>query len=993
MRFVFTLVLILYFDFSFSQKIDGFINPVIKGLSERLNVTQHTDGNYLINGHFSFYNEISCGSLIKVSSSGSLVSGFQKVFTDKEVEQVAVLPSGKILIRGQFKYLNGEEVAQVVLLNEDGSKDNSFNLDKEAIISSLVIQSSGKILVAISINPPYYNSIVKRLNTDGSVDESFVSTLPAFYVDKMIGGPDDNTYVLQQGKIYRLLPDGTKDDTFNSTIGTYPSNILALAVQPDSKIVASVYEVTSLDPYTTVNTLKKLNSDGTLDDTFSAETTDRISQILIRQSGKMIIAGELFSYASTPGNLFELNADGSFNRVILTVDLNLIFNLYEDADENIFITGPFKTVEEGLEANFIVKINSDYTIDETFKVPVSTINSPMGSPVMAYQDDGKVLIGGGFSFLGVNSDHSKLIRILPDGNLDTSFDAQLSKDQNNITNPTVNALAIQSDGKILVGGSRILQNSSVAFVRLTATGEIDDSFQIGSGPALSNGFMPFVSFTRIVDSKIYVIGGFDQFNGQPCRSFVILDMDGKVIGPENIGIQPGFYLQDFDMQSDGKVILLGNFPISGGGSRNIIRLNTDGSFDDAFNLNTTGNINDMEVDGLNNIWIAGNYLNNDQNRILLKFTPDGQLSETSPSIEDFTNETSSLNIGLVKEVPNGVALIGRFETYKGNAVDNFLLVDNNSIQIPLENKLDRETEIYGGEYANDVLNIFGFLGMDENNNVNTMAKVFFTTIGDISSYSVKAASDSTATLSWTGSFQGATEITIEKSTPDDLHYELIETVTPDKQSYQAKQLEEVTPYYFRITGRNGDLSSNSFQDHTTTLIIPEIALSATDVSTTSFTANWKYIEGTDSVQFQLSPDDFTTYVKGYQGLTLKTASKSIVNLKDNQIYQYRIKRFRNGVSSDFSNSIAVNVILGIENQSTQLKVYPNPVNDYLTLNLPDNVNDAKLKLYSMKGELLGENEVPENRPFQIDVRSLPTGLYLLKINFSGNINQVKFIKQ
>src|SRR5882762_2109802 len=62
---------------------------------------------------------------------------------------------------------------------------------------------------------------------------------------------------------------------------------------------------------------------------------------------------------------------------------------------------------------------------------------------LAVQADGKILVGGFFTFIGGQT-RNNIARLNPDGSLHTSFDPN--------ANHIVTALAVQADGKILVGG-------------------------------------------------------------------------------------------------------------------------------------------------------------------------------------------------------------------------------------------------------------------------------------------------------------------------------------------------------------------------------------------------------------------------------------------------------------------------------------------------------------------------------------------------------------
>src|SRR3984893_7670066 len=68
--------------------------------------------------------------------------------------------------------------------------------------------------------------------------------------------------------------------------------------------------------------------------------------------------------------------------------------------------------------------------------------------VVVVQPDGKILLGGDFTTLspngGVAVTRNRIARLNPDGTLDTAFNPN--------ANSSVTSIAVQADGKILVGG-------------------------------------------------------------------------------------------------------------------------------------------------------------------------------------------------------------------------------------------------------------------------------------------------------------------------------------------------------------------------------------------------------------------------------------------------------------------------------------------------------------------------------------------------------------
>ncbi len=90
---------------------------------------------------------------------------------------------------------------------------------------------------------------------------------------------------------------------------------------------------------------------------------------------------------------------------------------------------------------------------------------------VAVQSDGKVLIGGTFTTYNGTS-RGYVARLNSDGSLDTAFATGAG------ANSQVNSVAVQSDGKILIGGDFTTYNgtSRVRVARLNSDGSLDTGF-------------------------------------------------------------------------------------------------------------------------------------------------------------------------------------------------------------------------------------------------------------------------------------------------------------------------------------------------------------------------------------------------------------------------------------------------------------------------------------------------------------------------------------
>ncbi|HAM97331.1 MAG TPA: hypothetical protein DCQ26_01865 [Marinilabiliales bacterium] len=115
-----------------------------------------------------------------------------------------------------------------------------------------------------------------------------------------------------------------------------------------------------------------------------------------------------------------------------------------------------------------------------------------------------------------------------------------------------------------------------------------------------------------------------------------------------------------------------------------------------------------------------------------------------------------------------------------------------------------------------------------------------------------------------------------------------------------------TTYYYRIRAVKNTLqSANSNVVTILTLPLAPQANAATNVTPTSFTANWNSVSGTVS-NYRLdvsTSSSFASYVSGYQNLSVSGTSKSITGLSSSYTYYYRVRAANSTGSSTNSNII------------------------------------------------------------------------------------------
>jgi uncharacterized delta-60 repeat protein len=218
---------------------------------------------------------------------------------------------------------------------------------------------------------------------------------------------------------------------------------------------------------------------------------------------------------------------------------------------------------------------SDGTVDPSFNIGAGFDNE-VGA--IALQSDGKILVGGSFHSSNATPINA-LVRLNTDGSLDSTFNMGGSGFD---SSAVVDSLAVQPDGEILVGGEFSVYNgdSHVRLMRLNPDGSADPGFDVGGGfnfPVQTLALQP--------DGKIVAGGSFTMFNGNPQNRMTRLNSDGSLDASFNIGSGASNAVFSVVLQPDGKVLVGGGFQTFNGATlHRLVRLNPDGSIDPSLNV-------------------------------------------------------------------------------------------------------------------------------------------------------------------------------------------------------------------------------------------------------------------------------------------------------------------------------------------------------------------------------------------------------------------------
>ncbi len=280
---------------------------------------------------------------------------------------------------------------------------------------------------------------------------------------------------------------------------------------------------------------------------------------------------------------------------------------------------------------------------------------------LALQDDGSVLAGGAFStFRG--QPRSGVARLAPDGTLD-AFNPALSGLQGGA--PEVDALALQADGKVIVGGQFNVPGTPTAsgLARLNADGTQDPSFNPGSGVADNGGAY---ALAMLPGGEIMVGGSFLDYNGAGGACLARVTATGALDPAFNAG-GAGFTNENsvasvraITVLPDGRMLVGGSFTAYDGiAAPGVARLNADGTYDAAFRLGAgaDGEVRAIAVQADGRILIAGafNHFNGASVPHIARLNADGSLDA------GYNPVGGGLFNGGLEEVilqPDGAALVG-----------------------------------------------------------------------------------------------------------------------------------------------------------------------------------------------------------------------------------------------------------------------------------------------------------------------------------------------
>jgi uncharacterized delta-60 repeat protein/uncharacterized repeat protein (TIGR01451 family) len=319
-----------------------------------------------------------------------------------------------------------------------------------------------------------------------------------------------------------VQPGGAVDRTYNvdsqpdsappeNPVPGANASVNAVAIQANGMaLIAGDFNAFNSTP---INYIARLQTNGQIDSSFTtglANGPDNFVNALAIDSAGRIIIGGSFNSINNTGNAFSiarLNFDGSQDTSFVTgygFD-GTVFALALDANGNILVGGDF-THYNTTNCNHIARLLPSGELDTTF-LPSSGVAATNGTDqdvlALAVDASGNIILGGDFTTVnGTNWNH--IARLLTNGTVDTTFNPGFGADGD------VLALAVQPDNSIILGGAfhnfDLISRNSIA--RLTPSGVLDTSFAPGSG-------FDDIVFSLVLqpDGNILAGGQFTMYNG------------------------------------------------------------------------------------------------------------------------------------------------------------------------------------------------------------------------------------------------------------------------------------------------------------------------------------------------------------------------------------------------------------------------------------------------------------------------------------------------
>lgn len=549
---------------------------------------------------------------------------------------------------------------------------------------------------------------------------------------------------------------------------------------------------------------------------------------------------------------------------------------------------------------------------------------------------------------------------------------------------TSSAMAIQADGKILIGGrgGEDVYNSGYCIVRFNASGTVDSSFGT-NGKVITIYGGSIQSIVVLPDGKI-LAGGFlgtvmlAQYlsNGTLDSSFG----NNGLLQPQFTGIRYS-YCYSLKLQDDGKIVMAGNV---NGMNALTARFLPNGAFDSSFAqkgytiLSSAYIAFDLALQPDGKILIAGQGLNA-SNFLLARYLNDGtletQFGNAGIVLTDMTDMSEYLS-SIALQTDGKIVVAGRYD-YNSQYANNFKTA---VIRYNNDGSFDNS-------FGNNAISTLQFADASADPKrvmIQPDGKIIIAgDYTDIYHFHKPTLSrlNSNGVIDNTFGNNG-TIITTQYG--DSLTCRTA-ALQPDGKivigGYQMVKLDTTILYY-----------TDSFvvirYQSNTTLPITYLNFSAAKQQQTVL-LSWQIANEINNNYFSIERSSGSNFSELYKVNSNDTHAYSYTDLKPFQgTNYYRLKQ----VDKDgkFSYSQIVSVVF---DEANRFVIYPNPVNNIVNIKGLNANSNYQFVINDIKGNTVAETNVINTSAYTWNIQNLSKGFYYLKIISGNNISTIKLVKQ
>jgi uncharacterized delta-60 repeat protein len=520
------------------------------------------NGKYIVAGWFTQCRGTASGYIVRLNADGSCDPTFSVGSgANNVIETITYDRQGRILVGGTFTTFNGITANRLTRLQADGTIDEPFQTSTllNGEIYRMEVLADDSIIIVGGFN--VYNGalvdFMARIDNNGTLDPfdniGKGSTNKVFSMDVLangniaVGGEFYHFDGENANRLALLDSDGALVKSLQHQTGAN-NTVYALTLLPDGKMLVggrfSHYNGSF------VGKLTKLNQDGSRDNTFSIGEgfDDDVYGITVQTDGKILVAGGFTTYnTESHRRLVRLLPNGSLDPAFqIGTGFNLpVYETIAQPDGKILVAG-FFTSFNGQPTGRIIRLNADGSRDNSFNIGTGFDNY---ARVLHRLTDGRILVGGAFTAYQ-NQPFARIVRLLADGSVDPSFNPGAGFDSE------VRRIIEMGDGKLVIGGYFNTFNNLTrrGIVRLLPDGAIDNSFEVGTG--FSGQVLELQSDSR---ERIVVVGSMTQYNGKSLANIARIQPDGSLDTEYFSGSSVGGSVHVIAIQPDDNVIFGGGF--------------------------------------------------------------------------------------------------------------------------------------------------------------------------------------------------------------------------------------------------------------------------------------------------------------------------------------------------------------------------------------------------------------------------------------------------